>query len=123
MKFVTLLKKELREMLSLTTIIGMCVGLAVFFILGQVMSGVTSESSEDAGTVHLVDMDNSGLSKSSIAALEQAGFTVVNETPNTAAEGELTFKPQGDYDLLVIPEGFASSIQSGEPATIGVRCV
>ncbi|MGI5895427.1 MAG: ABC transporter permease [Oscillospiraceae bacterium] len=120
MKFVTLLKKELREMLSLTTIIGMCVGLAVFFILGQVMSGISADSSKDAGTVHLVDMDNSDLSKSSIAALEQAGFTVVNETPNTGAEGELAFKPQGDYDLLVIPEGFASSIQSGKPATIGV---
>lgn len=123
MKFVTLLKKELREMLSLTTIIGMCVGLAVFFILGQVMSGITADSGEEAGTVHLVDMDNTALSQSSIAALEQSGFTVASETPDSAAEGELQFRPKGDYDLLVIPEGFEASIQSGEPATIQVYSV
>lgn len=54
MKFLTLLKKEMREMLSVSTIIGMVVAMGVFFLLGQVMTGISQDSENKAGIVHLM---------------------------------------------------------------------
>ena len=80
MKFLALLKKELKEMLSVGTIVGMLIGVVLLFIIGQVMSGVTADSAKSAGTVHLVDEDQSALSQSCISMLRESGFEVIEET-------------------------------------------
>lgn len=120
MKFWTLLKKELREMLSLSTIVGMVVAMGVFFILGQVMTGITEDSQNKAGTIHLIDEDYSKLSQSCIDTLSRSGFEVYIESPDHLAQGDLRYKPQGDFDLLVIPEGFEEDILNGKQTSVGV---
>lgn len=120
MKFFTLLKKELREMLNLTTIIGVVAALAVFLLLGQIMGSATSSDQDTVGTVHLIDEDGTALSQYCADILTQSGFEVLTDTPDTAESGELQYRPQGNYDLLVIPKGFEQTIQSGQPAQIGI---
>lgn len=120
MKFLILLKKELREMLSLTTIIGVVAAFAVFLLLGQVMSGVTSSELSGAGSVHIIDQDGTALSQSCIDTLVQSGFDVSTTTADIGESGELQYRPQGDYDLLVIPKGFEQAIRNGQPAQIGI---
>lgn len=118
MKFFTLLKKEVREMLTLTTILGMVIGVGAFIVLGQVIGGISKDSAKDAGMVHIIDQDGSALSQECVSALKQAGFEVVNETPLEGANGESTYKPQGNYDLFVIPKGFGDTIAAGNPAEV-----
>ncbi len=120
MKFLTLLKKEMREMLSVSTIIGMVVAMGVFFLLGQVMTGISQDSENKAGIVHLIDEDRSVLSESCIDFLSQSGFEVISQTPVDGVEGDLKYKPQGDYDLLVIPKGFEEKILDGEKAQLEI---
>ncbi len=122
MKFWTLLKKELREMLSVSTLVGMVVAMGVFFLLGQVMTGITEDSQDKAGVVHIVDEDGSALSRECIDLLRENGFEVVEESP-VEAEGELKYKPQGDFDLLVIPKGFEAEILKGRKTEIQVYSV
>ena len=117
MKFLALLKKELKEMLSVGTIVGMLIGVVLLFIIGQVMSGVTADSAKSAGTVHLVDEDQSALSQSCISMLRESGFEVIEETAG-ALGGEANYKPQGDYNLLVFPKGFEAAIESGSTAEL-----
>lgn len=120
MKFMTLLKKELREMLSISTIIGMVVAMGVFMLLGQVMSGIAEDSQSKAASVHLIDEDNSNLSQACVNTLSKSGIEVIVETPDPSAEGALQYKPQGDYDLVVIPKGFEESILNGEKTDVDV---
>ena len=115
MKFLALLKKELKEMLSVGTIVGMLVGVVILFVIGQVMSGVSADSAKNAGTVHLVDEDQSALSQGCIDALRQSGFEVVEEE---ASGGTAGYRPKGDYSLLVFPKGFEAAIVSGSPAEL-----
>lgn len=117
MKFLSLLKKELREMLTIGTIIGMAVGVVILFVIGQVMSGVTESSAKSAGTVHLIDEDQSSLSQSCMEMLRQSGFEVIEESSG-ASTGAADYRPQGDYSLLVFPKGFEQAIASGQPAEL-----
>ncbi len=122
MKFWTLLKKELREMLSVSTLVGMVVAMGVFFLLGQVMTGITQDSQDKAGMVHIIDEDGSALSRECIGLLRENGFEVVEESP-VEAEGALRYKPQGDFDLLVIPNGFEADILKGQKTEVQVYSV
>lgn len=45
---------------------------------------------------------------------------MISQTPVDGVEGDLKYKPQGDYDLLVIPKGFEEKILDGEKAQLEI---
>ncbi len=105
MKFLNLLKKELRELINAQMIAGLVVMLVLLLSLGNIMSGVMEESTSETGTVNISDMDNSQLSQKIISSLESSGLTV--NLVSVQGEDKVKLLEETDCDsLIIIPEGF-----------------
>lgn len=116
-RFWILLKKEVRELVTLQTLIGVLVSVLIFVFLGNMMGNISRESAESASSIAVLDRDQSALSQSVIGQLEQSGFTVVQlEAGENATEQELLAQA-AEQDLqayLEFPQGMEASIQQGE---------
>lgn len=93
MKFYSLFRKELKEMLSLQTIITMIVTVVVLVMAGQAMSGAISDSAEKASDLTICDLDKTEFTENvlnSLKATAKAGdgkITVVDiKSDDYAAE-------------------------------------
>ena len=111
MKFWVLFKKELREMVTLQTVIGMLVSVLVFLFIGNFMSGVTEDMQKESGTIQVVDQDQSDLSAGAIAALKENGFTV--NMVDTAT-------PSDENGILLIPKGFSENLNAQKAPEIKI---
>lgn len=114
MKFFSLFKKELRELVTLQTILGVAVGMLIFLLLGNVMGNMGEELSEKMGSVVIADLDGSQMSESSMAALESAGFEVHTIEGGSDIEMIKAAKVYDHSSLLVFPAGFSEKILRGE---------
>lgn len=120
MKFLVLFKKELREILTVSTIVGVLASMLIFLLLGQVMSGVTQDMSSKAQAVVVSDADQSDLSRQSLSMLEQAGFTV-STVPYGSDDAVLNAAAEkGHNSVLIIPEGFSAGIAQGKTQTLRI---
>ena len=70
MKFYSLFRKELKEMLSLQTIITMIVTVVVLVMAGQAMSGAISDSSEKASDLTICDLDKTEFTENVLNSLK-----------------------------------------------------
>ncbi len=120
MKFWSLLKKELRELLTLQTLLGLLVGVVVFFLVGQFMSGIGNEMQEKMGSVVVADLDQSELTVQIKEHLKTSGFEVDEISGGTDAELVNAAKAYDHSTVLVIPEGFAAGIEAGIPQSLRV---
>lgn len=116
MKFWILLKKELKEMLTIGTILSMVLGMGLLLVIGNVLSDVMEESGQDAAKITVVDQDQTELSAACLAALEAAGYDVTQKT--VEGDDPADYRPDDDAGVLVIPVGFTASIEAGETATL-----
>ena len=64
-KFWILLKKELREMITLQSVLSIVLCAGIFVLLGNFMGPVTEEAAKNAGEVAVIDLDDSELPPSS----------------------------------------------------------
>lgn len=126
MKFFNLLKKELSELLTPTTIITTIGIMLILVVVGNAFGGVMGDVIDDASQVTICDMDNSEISKSIIKALtvskvnEDTGLPeeyddelvklVTLESDDYAKE----LKRLGENHILIIPEGFGEKLMKGE---------
>ena len=108
-KFYSLFRKELKEMLSLQTIITMIVTVVVLVMAGQAMSGAISDSSEKASDLTICDLDKTEFTENvlnSLKATAKAGdgkITVVDiKSDDYAAE----LKRLDQDSVVIIPPGF-----------------
>lgn len=110
MRFISLFKKEIREMLTFQTFIGLFIGVIVLVIMGSFISNVNTSSSEDINNINIIDNDNSNLSNYVIKKLEDTLYNIIilDNTENA---------PSG---TIVIPEGFESNINKGIPQNIDI---
>ena len=109
MKFLTLLKKELRELLSLTTILTLIGSVVLLIAIGGVMDSAVEEAASSEGEIVICNKDDGAFSGAVIESLKTAGYEV--------KEVELT---DGDYapqlsdleveSVVIIPASFSSSI-------------
>jgi len=119
--FWVLVRKELRELLTLQ----MLAPFAVVIVLFVGVGGVVSDAGEDTGgtPVIVIDNDSSAYSKTIATSLEEIGMDV------TVVEGRklddvVHDSAAGTTGLFVeIPAGLAESIDAGEPQALGVRTV
>lgn len=110
MKFLTLLKKELKELLNFQTIITMVMMLLVLSFLGEFMGTAVEETIEsEQGSVAICDNDNTEFTNELIEQIELSGYTVEMKEYSSQDKAELLDSAETDY-LIVIPQGFTKSI-------------
>lgn len=115
MKLGNLLKKELRELLTVQAIISMAVSCLIFIILGQFMGGVMDEAMNNS-SVNIRNLDSSQFTADMLAALPDYG------ADPTIIENDGLLSEMGIDSLVVIPEGFGDSIVNGGE-TVPVQCM
>ncbi|MBQ3162203.1 MAG: ABC transporter permease [Oscillospiraceae bacterium] len=109
MKFGNLLKKELRELITLQAMMGMIFTMVLFIVMGQIMGGAMEEGF-DTSTITLCNKDNSAFTDEVLDAVQASGETEINfveiQSDDYAAELErLDIK-----NVVIIPEGFGNSV-------------
>lgn len=111
-RFWILLKKELRDMITVQAILPMVIVLVVFSLLGQFIGSATQQAAEDGSTVTAADFDDTQTSRGILARLEQSGYTV-NLLP-AKTEQEITRALQDTGGVLVIEKGFEQALIAGK---------
>ena len=122
MKFYSLFRKELKEMLSLQTIITMIVTVVVLVMAGQAMSGAISDNAEKASDLTICDLDKTEFTENvlnSLKATAKAGdgkITVVDiKSDDYAAE----LKRLDQDSVVIIPKGFTEQVKQHKKADVG----
>ena len=121
MKFFNLFRKELKEMLSIQTILSMVVTVIVLSLAGQAMSKAMSDSSEESQDITICDQDNTDFTKA---------FLSVLETQTKDNNGSVTYVDIGSEDyvkelknldiknVVIIPKGFSQQVENHETAKL-----
>ncbi len=109
MKFGNLLKKELRELITLQAMMGMIFTMVLLIVMGQIMGGAMEEGF-DTSTITLCNKDTSAFTEDVLATIQESGHTTINfvdiQSEDYAAELErLDLK-----NVVIIPEGFGNSV-------------
>ena len=107
-KFRALLKKELKELITLQMVLPLIIGSLVFAMLGNIIGSETKKMDEPK-KIFVVDNDGSDASRLVITALENSNFIpeVISGTKDEA------IKKAGSSDIslvLMIDEGFEEGI-------------
>ncbi len=120
MKLGNLLKKELKELLTLQALVSMIFTCVLLIMMGQIMGGAISDAVNNS-SVNILNLDSSAFTEEMIAAL-----------PDYGADPNLVDAESGNYfeemqrlgieNLVVIPEGFGAAAESGSEA-VSVECI
>ncbi|MDE5854111.1 MAG: ABC transporter permease [Ruminococcus sp.] len=113
MKFFNLLKKELAELITAQTIIGLIVTMALFMFLGNVMSTTMEEVAKKEYSISLINRDKTDLTKGLIDALKSSN-TKVTEYNISGDDYSEILKETGKETIIIIPEDFTEKIENGE---------
>ena len=123
MKFFNLLKKELKEMLTIQTIATLVIIVAVLSFAGKGLSNAIDDATEEGSSVTICDQDNTEFSKGIISTLQQ---NVTKNLQSDVTELNIVELKNDDYSkelerldiesVVIIPKGFSEKIQNGETA-------
>lgn len=117
-KFFTLLKKEIKELLTPLILLPLLITVFVFYGIGKVGSSEIKKASHPP-TIMVIDQDNSTLSEGIISTLKQANFGLLEATNNPLSDT----KNSKGAAYLVIPQGFGAGIASNQPQQIEVHAI
>jgi len=112
-KFVNLLKKEIKEMITFQLIVSLLFTTGLFYFIGVIAKSEIEKVAAERD-VYIVDLDGSQESKVLIENLSYAGFktNLLEEKDKSAA---LEYASGNNLDLLiVIPEGFSEAASQFE---------
>lgn len=117
-RFLTLLKKELAELLTLQMFLPFIIIIVLFMSIGQVVSDVGAEQSATV-PVAVVDHDGGEFAEVLVATLEQTGLEPVRVSAAgdalLAGEDINATLDEADARILVeIPAGFSEGLLEGE---------
>ena len=76
MKFVNLLKKELKELINVQMIIGLVFTLIIFTVLGNVMTSTIEEASKTMYKVSISDRDNTEFTQQLLDKMKENGAEI-----------------------------------------------
>ncbi len=117
MKFFNLLKKELAELITAQTIIGLIVTMTLFMFLGNVMNKTMEEAVKKEYSISLIDRDNTELTKNLIDSLKSANAEIAEYDIDGDNYSEI-LKTTEKEAVIIIPEGFTEKIENGEAPEI-----
>lgn len=116
-RFMNLLRKEIRELVTAQLIVSLVFTLALFNFIGRI-SRKEAEKARGKQAIAVLDLDGSVSSQSIVTGLSSANFKIESmegkpkeEAIKTAGEGEAKL-------LLLIPEGFGESFQGLAPREV-----
>ncbi len=116
-KFMNLLKKEIRELVTAQLIISLGFMLVLFYFIGQ-MSRREVERATAVQKIAVLDFDDSPTSQGILKGLE-AGRFVINNLAGLDKDQAIAETGESDSNLLlVIPAGFGTSLQEMEAKEI-----
>ncbi len=116
-KFYTLLKKELKELLTLQMLIPMLVGVLFFVFIGNVMGDVNKKYTEPQNII-ILNNDNSASSLSIVNQLKKSNFKITTYTDKTIKEVISIAKEKKVSTVFSIPKGFEKGISGLKPQKI-----
>lgn len=127
MKFINLFKKELSELINKQMIISLIATMAIFMILGSVMTESISDISEETKsvTINISDRDKTEFTGNLMKSLEELNSETTELTIKTfETEGDDYAAILSDNDIeniVIIPEGFTAALDKTEqPELIAV---
>lgn len=118
-RFLVLLKKELRELVTLQIFLPFVLVIVMFVALGQTLSSV-SEGQSGPYPIAVIDADGSVFSRLVVTTLEQNGFEPVSveDGPSVEEDARAVIEDSKAAILVRIPEGFSAGIESGDPVPL-----
>lgn len=124
MKFINLFKKELSELINKQMIISLIATMAIFMILGSVMTESISDISEETKsvTINISDRDKTEFTGNLMKSLEELNSETTELTIKTfETEGDdyAAILSENDIEnIIIIPEGFTAALDKTEQPEI-----
>jgi hypothetical protein len=116
-KFANLLRKEIKELVTVQLIVSLAFMLILFNFIGRT-SRKEVEKAMGVQTIAVLDLDRSPSSRGILTGLETARFKIESMEGKTHDESiEAAGRSEAKL-LLVIPEGFGDSLQSLVPREV-----
>jgi ABC-2 type transport system permease protein len=112
-----IIKKEFKELFTISTLIPMVVIAIVFASVGQSIGSI-GERMEEKPVVGIVDMDDGAFSDIAMSVLTERAEVIYDG--GDAEEGLEEVREENGVALLVIPENFSQSIYANHPGEIEI---
>ena len=109
MKFVNLLKKELRELLTKQMLVALVLPMIAYYFIGDFMGNVVNDIKESATNVTICNQDDSEFTKAILNTIEVTGNKV--KLVDVQSDDYMAELKRLDTDeLVIIPEGFSKTV-------------
>ncbi|MBQ9869299.1 MAG: ABC transporter permease [Ruminococcus sp.] len=118
MKFSILLRKELKEMLSVTTIATMFLMVFVLIFAGKAMSKAVDDVKKDATTITICDKDNTDFTKMMLDVMDKMEEMEVNRVEVNSDDYAKELKDSDYKNVVIIPKGFTEQVEKHEIAKV-----
>jgi len=112
-----IIKKEFKELFTLSTLIPMVVIAIMFGFVGQTIGNI-GETMEEKPVIGIVDMDDGDFSDIAMSVFIETAEVIYNG--NDAEEGLKEVREENGVALLVIPENFSQNIYANHPGEIEI---
>lgn len=116
-KFASLLKKEIRELLTLQLILPLLIGILAFVFIGNIV-GNEGKKASSSQKIAVLDLDATATSNSIVDMLEKSNFKVELYKGQTIESVIESAKSDNLPVVLSIPKGFEEGIQQYKPQQI-----
>ncbi len=118
--FGILLRKELRDMLTLQNLLPMVIMVVIFSTLGQFIGDATQSAAEKQRQVTICDLDRTDASSNMLDRLTESGYEL-NLIANAGDSAFTAAEAAGSDTVLVIEEGFAQSLADGKAPVLSLH--
>lgn len=118
MKFSILLRKELKEMLSVTTIATMFLMVFVLIFAGKAMSKAVDDVKKDATTITICDQDKTDFTKMMLDVMDKMEEMEVNRVEVNSDDYTKELKDSDYKNVVIIPKGFTEQVEKHEIAKV-----
>lgn len=112
MKFFSLLKKELREMLTAQLIVGVVIALFAFKLMGNVMGNVIEDSIKKSSSITICNRDDGQFINDIFTEMKKNNVDIkfIDIDGDDYSD---TFKNNDVQSFIIIPEGFSDNVKNG----------
>jgi len=115
-----IIKKEFKELFTLSTLLPMVVIAIMFGFVGQ-MIGSVGEKIEEKPVIGIVDIDDGDLSDIAASILTEGAEVIYDG--GDAGEGWKKVREENGAALVVIPENFSQNIYANHPGEIEIHWI
>ena len=116
-KFANLLKKEIKELVTIQLVISLAFTILIFNFIGRI-SRKEVQKAIGVQTISALDLDNSTASRGLFKGLESARFKIQRIEGKTREEAIDLTRTSDSKLLLIIPGGFGDSLRDFKPSEI-----